>query len=53
MSGGELGFDAGIVWLIGALFFVLAMLYSSVGHAGASVPGRLAFPTGLEPVFSA
>lgn len=36
MSGGELAFDAGIVWLIGALFFVLALLYSSVGHAGAS-----------------
>ncbi len=36
MSGGEIAFDAGMVWLIGALFFVLAVLYSSVGHAGAS-----------------
>src|SRR3954467_14969033 len=26
----------GTDWLLGALFFVVAVLYSSVGHAGAS-----------------
>lgn len=58
MSGGEIAFDAGVVWLIGALFFVLAMLYSSVGHAGASgylavmalfeVPANLMRPVALS-----
>lgn len=36
MSGAELLSDTGSVALVGAAFFVVALLYSSVGHAGAS-----------------
>ena len=36
MPGGEVFFDSSLVPLVAALFFALAILYSSVGHAGAS-----------------
>ena len=36
MPGGEIPFDSGLIFLVAALFFALAVLYSSVGHAGAS-----------------
>ncbi len=36
MLGGGIPFDTGLIFLVAALFFALAVLYSSVGHAGAS-----------------
>ena len=36
MPDGGIPFDTGLIFLVAALFFALAVLYSSVGHAGAS-----------------
>ena len=36
MPGSGIPFDTGLIFLVAALFFALAVLYSSVGHAGAS-----------------
>ena len=36
MPGSGIPFDTGLIFLVTALFFALAVLYSSVGHAGAS-----------------
>ena len=57
MPGGEALFDSSLVPLVAALFFALAVLYSSVGHAGASgylavmaligVPAELMKPVAL------
>ena len=35
MPDGGIPFDTGLIFLVAALFFALAVLYSSVGHAGA------------------
>jgi uncharacterized membrane protein YfcA len=58
MPGGEAFFDSSLVPLVAALFFALAILYSSVGHAGASgylavmalvgVPAELMKPVALS-----
>ena len=58
MSGAETFFNMGLIPLIALIFFALALLYSSVGHAGASgylavmalfgVPAELMRPVALS-----